>query len=123
MTKELMFEGGGARGLLQLKFLARLEQEEGKKISDMFDLICGTSVGAINAAVLSTGISANEFYPIFKEGLEEIFKPTWWNLGGLFKPKYDRKNFNKMWTKLLDKRRKLSDVETDLMITSVDRVV
>ena len=122
MKRVLVLQGGGARGLLQLKFLARLEQEEGKKISDMFDLICGTSVGAINAAVLSTGISANEFYSIFKEGLEEIFKPTWWNLGGLFKPKYDRKNFNKMWTKLLDKRRKLSDVETDLMITSVDRV-
>lgn len=122
MKRVLVLQGGGARGLLQLKFLARLEQEQGKKISDMFDLICGTSVGAINASVLSTGISANEFYPIFKEGLGEIFKPTWWNLGGIFKPKYDRKNFNKVWTKLLDKKRLLSDVDTDLMITSVDRV-
>jgi predicted acylesterase/phospholipase RssA len=122
MKRVLVLQGGGARGLLQLKFLARLEQEEGKKISDMFDLICGTSVGAINAAVLSTGVSANEFYPIFKEGLEKIFKPTWWNFGGLFKPKYDRNNFNAMWTKLLDKRRLLGDTETDLMITSVDRV-
>lgn len=122
MKKVLVLQGGGARGLLQLKFLARLEQEEGKKISDMFDLICGTSVGAITAAVLSTGISANEFYPVFKEGLQKIFKPTWWNLGGLFKPKYDRNNFNAMWTKLLDKRRLLGDTETDLMITAVDRV-
>ena len=122
MKKVLVLQGGGARGLLQLQFLARLEQEEGKKISEMFDLICGTSVGAINAAVLSTGVSANEFYPIFKEGLLKIFKPTWWNLGGLFKPKYDRNNFNSMWSKLLDKRRLLGDTETDLMITSVDRV-
>jgi predicted acylesterase/phospholipase RssA len=122
MKKVLVLQGGGARGLLQLKFLARLEQEEGKKISDMFDLICGTSVGAINASVLASGVSANEFYPVFKEGLNEIFSSTWWNLGGLFKPKYDRNNFNKMWTKLLDKQRKLGNVETDLMITSVDRV-
>lgn len=122
MKKVLVLQGGGARGLLQLKFLARLEQEEGRKISQMFDLICGTSVGAINAAVLASGVSANEFYPVFKKGLSEIFKPTWWNVGGLFKPKYDRKNFNKMWKKLLEKERKLGEVETDLMITSVDRV-
>ena len=122
MKRVLVLAGGGARGLMQLHFLARLEQEEGKKISDMFDLICGTSVGAISASILASGISANELYPIFKDGLPEIFESTWWNLKGLFKPLYDRKNFNKIWCKLLPKEKLLSSAEVDLMITAVDRV-
>ena len=122
MKRVLVLQGGGARGLMQMKFLARLEQQQGKKICDMFDLICGTSVGAISAAALASGVSANEFYGIFKNGLTKIFEPTWWNFGGLFKPKYDRSNFDKVWTEIFDKKKMLSSAETDLMITSVDRV-
>ncbi len=122
MKRVLVLQGGGARGLAQLYFLTRLEQQTGKKISDMFDLICGTSVGAINASVLSSGISANGFYPIFKDGLKDIFKSTWWNVGGLFAPKYNRNNFNKVWEQLFTKEKLLSSAEVDLMITAVDRV-
>ena len=122
MKRVLVLQGGGARGLMQLHFLANLESQTGKKVCDMFDLICGTPVGAITASVLSSGVSANEFYPIFKGGLPKIFESTWWNLGGLFKPKYDRTNFDKVWTKLFDKKKMLSSAKVDLMITSVDRV-
>jgi predicted acylesterase/phospholipase RssA len=127
MKRVLVLEGGGAKGLSQLNFLTRLEQESGKKINVMFDLIVGTSVGSINGAVLASGISANEFYPMFRKGLTEIFSTKWYNPFGLFGPKYDRKNFDKMWALVFKDRPTgkdlmISDVVTPFMCTALDRV-
>lgn len=120
MKNILVLEGGGAMGLAQLKFLTRLEQESGKKISDIFDLIVGTSVGSITGGVLSLGMSANEFYPIFRNGLDDIFKTHWYKFGVL-NPKYDRKNFKKLWDRIFYKPVFLSDVKVPFMCTAVDR--
>lgn len=127
MKKVLVLSGGGAKGLMQLNFLTRLEQESGKKISDIFDMIVGTSVGSINGAVTASGISANEFYPFFRKGLLEIFSTKWYNPFGLFGPKYDRKNFDKMWDLVFKdqptgKDIRISQTKVPFMCTAVDRV-
>lgn len=123
MKRILVLEGGGAMGLIQLRFLSRLETETGKKISDIFDLIAGTSVGAINGGVLSLGIPATTFYHIFKqEGLKTMFtkrKWSWWGLNG---PLYDRKNFDDLWNMMFNNSYKMKDCQTYFMATSVDRV-
>ena len=44
----LALDGGGFRGLAQAKFLAKIEAATGKRTAECFDLITGTSTGAIS---------------------------------------------------------------------------
>jgi uncharacterized protein len=123
MKKVLVLPGGGAAGTIQLAFLTKLEQQSGKKISDIFDLIVGTSVGAINGSVLASGMSANEFYPLFRRGLNTIFKKSWYSLG-IFGPLYKRENFEKVWKDIFGAKSGIlmEELKVPFMCTSVDRV-
>ena len=49
----LCMDGGGMKGLSTLKMLRELERCTGKRIHELFDLICGTSTGGILAASLA----------------------------------------------------------------------
>ncbi len=49
----LSIDGGGLRGLVPLLILKSIEQQTGKKIHELFDMIAGTSTGGIIAAGLT----------------------------------------------------------------------
>lgn len=53
MKKVLSIDGGGIRGLIPALVLAEIEKETGKRISELFDLIVGTSTGGILALALN----------------------------------------------------------------------
>lgn len=121
MKNILVLPGGGAMGLAQLNCLAKIEQLEGKSISDIYTLIIGTSVGSINGGVLASGISANEFVDIFYNSMDDIFRKTrLWALRR--KPKYNRLNFNKVFNKVIGNDFKMKSCKTDFICTSVNRV-
>lgn len=74
----LSIDGGGIRGLIPAKVLADLEyelsvREPGKKLYEHFDLICGTSTGAILAIAVSLGIPAADLVKFYKENARLIF--------------------------------------------------
>jgi len=48
----LAMDGGGMRGLCTVRMLRELERASGRRIADMFDLICGTSTGGVLAVAL-----------------------------------------------------------------------
>ncbi|KAL5972699.1 Phospholipase A I [Asimina triloba] len=48
----LSMDGGGMKGLATVQILKRIEQGTGKRIHEMFDLICGTSTGGMLAIAL-----------------------------------------------------------------------
>ena len=51
----LCLDGGGIRGLIQMEVLSQLERETGKKVTELFDWIIGTSTGGIVALGLIYG--------------------------------------------------------------------
>src|SRR5215470_15988643 len=81
----LALDGGGLRGILTLGYLARIEEllrERHKagdefRLSHYFDLIAGTSTGAIIAAGLAKGWTVAELAQHYLELGNEIFSKEW----------------------------------------------
>lgn len=74
--KILAIDGGGIKGLYSASVLARFEEKTGKKISDHFDMICGTSTGGLVALGLASGISAQELSDLYFNRGKEIFSTS-----------------------------------------------
>lgn len=71
--KILALSGGGFRGLFTAEVLAGLEEKIKAPISKSFDLICGTSVGAIIALGLGSGKSGRDIANVIKDRGKSIF--------------------------------------------------
>jgi uncharacterized protein len=73
--KLLALDGGGIRGILTLEILHSMEkllaeatgQGEGFRLGEYFDYIAGTSTGAIIAAGLARGMSAQELLDFYQK--------------------------------------------------------
>jgi NTE family protein len=98
--RALVLQGGGSLGAYSVgvysglyESLSRMDAEEGNKGKPIFDIIAGTSIGAINAAILVSYVVENQTYEgsaerlvnfwkyLSKESIVEtnpFFKP-WWN--------------------------------------------
>jgi hypothetical protein len=92
----LCLDGGGVRGVMTLEVLAGIESllrtrhdDEKLVLSDYFDLIAGTSTGAIIAAALAKGMPVSEIQELYRKLAKKIFKKTLFRQG-LFRAKYDK---------------------------------
>ncbi len=118
----LSLDGGGIRGYLSIKILANIEKilneqnNENINIGQRFDLIVGTSTGGIIASALAIGKSAQEVLQLYKNLIPKVFQTE---ESGIFVPKYSNSILREELEKILEDNR-LSDVKTDLCITSVD---
>ena len=54
-SRMLFLDGGGMRGLIQIEILSQLEEQTGRRITELFDWIVGTSTGGIIALALVYG--------------------------------------------------------------------
>lgn len=63
----LTLDGGGAKGFYTLGVLKGIEGMLGRPIHEGFDLIYGTSTGAIIAALLALGHSVDEIHQLYKD--------------------------------------------------------
>lgn len=125
----LSLDGGGMRGLATAVFLGRLEEEIGLPLSRCFDLVAGTSSGAIVAGSLAIGpddkqiVATSQLPDIFAKDGPRIFRSTsmgtWKTLRWLRRPLYET-------SVLADAIEKgvgtlmLSDLRSDLLVTSYD---
>ncbi len=55
-ARVLFLDGGGVKGLAQIESLIQIEQKTGRRITELFDWIVGTSTGAIIALGLVYGM-------------------------------------------------------------------
>ena len=62
----LSLDGGGAKGFYTLGALMEIEAMAGKPLHQVFDLIFGTSTGAIIASLLALGHSVEEVTSLYK---------------------------------------------------------
>jgi len=96
----LALDGGGIRGLMTVQMLKELESviqqktnNPNAKIRDYFDLIGGTSTGAILAGAIAIGKTADELHDIYTDVGKGIFKPSFFRRG-FFRAKFATKPIN-----------------------------
>lgn len=101
----LSLDGGGIRGLMTVQLLKEIEliirqrtHNPDAKIRDYFDLVGGTSTGAILAGAISIGKTADELHDIYSEVGKEIFKTSFFR-HGIFRAKFATKPINAALTK------------------------
>lgn len=71
----LSLDGGGAKGFYTLGILDEIEKNSGRLIYESFDLIFGTSTGAIIAALLARGDSVETALKHYREYVPTIMSP------------------------------------------------
>jgi uncharacterized protein len=90
----LSLDGGGVRGIVSIAFLEELERRidtiEGRAtcLCDWFDLIGGTSTGAIIATALALGLRVAEVRALYEELAPSVFRRSRLRLAG-WQAKYD----------------------------------
>jgi predicted acylesterase/phospholipase RssA len=70
----LSLDGGGAKGFYTLGVLREIEGLIGCRLCERFDLIFGTSTGAIIAALLALGRSVEEIHALYKEYVPTVMR-------------------------------------------------
>jgi len=125
----LSLDGGGVRGVLSAVWLTYLEKKSGP-VADNFDLIAGTSTGAILACALAERIPASDIADLYRDRGREIF-PTaggrlWDRLGRTFTqgpsaPKYSDAGLERTLRDVLGRTR-LGDLSEGpaLLVTAYD---
>jgi len=85
----LSLDGGGVRGAVTIAFLERLEKVleeiEGRPVllGEWFNLIGGTSTGAIIAAALALGYRARDIHEFYSRVAPRIFRHSFWRIAGV----------------------------------------
>jgi hypothetical protein len=82
----LSLDGGGTRGIVTLSFLARMEEalcSEHGTLSDHFDLIGGTSTGAIIASALALGWRVDRIREAYDGFARQVFRRRWYRISPL----------------------------------------
>jgi NTE family protein len=79
--RALVLQGGGSLGAYEAgvykalyRYLSERDEKEGKQRRPIFDIIAGTSIGAMNAAVLTSYVVENETYEGSSDRLLEFWE-------------------------------------------------
>jgi len=114
----LALDGGGVRGAISVAFLERLEQLigeiEGRPVllSDWFDLIGGTSTGAIIAVALALGYRASDIRALYERLGPRVFQRSIWRVFGL-RAKFNAANLQQELDGIIgDRRLDTDDLKT-----------
>lgn len=107
----LALDGGGIRGVFTAAVLAKWDEmlglEEGQKLVDHFDLVAGTSTGAILAIGLGLGLSPLEMLNFYRDHGSKIF-PKNRNLRHWLKSKHESETLREILQTVFGEKR-LSD--------------
>ncbi len=89
----LTLDGGGSKGVYSLGFLREFEKLTGEALYKCFDLIYGTSTGAIIAALIALGKNLEEIIEFYLSSIPEILSTNRRSLRSRRLEKHARKIF------------------------------
>jgi patatin-like phospholipase/acyl hydrolase len=126
----LSIDGGGIRGILPAMLLAWLERKTGQPVSQLFDIVAGTSTGGILALGLvrpnadgKPAYSAEEMAALYEREGENIFSSTFWHklasLGSLGDQKYPSKGVEEVLQRYFGET-KLSESLSSVLVPSYE---
>jgi hypothetical protein len=90
----LSLDGGGVRGAISVAFLERIEAlleerlDTKVRLGDWFDLVGGTSTGALIAGALALGFRTEQIKEFYLRLAPRAFQPTRWGIP-LFQAKFN----------------------------------
>ncbi|WP_341811551.1 patatin-like phospholipase family protein [Wolbachia endosymbiont (group A) of Oxytorus armatus] len=127
MTKYILsVDGGGIRGIIPAIILAEIESRTKKPISQIFDLMAGTSTGGIIVAGLCKSnklqYSANDLVELYQEYGAYIFQSSFWRksiASWLSGSQYSYRNMEFILNKYFGEST-MADVASNLLLTSYD---
>ena len=130
MKYVLSIDGGGIRGIIPALVLAEIEEGTGKSVSELFDLVAGTSTGGILALGLlkdngsgKSEFSARDLVKIYQDCGKEIFSRSLWkgmsSAGGHADEKYSEAGLESLLKKYFANAQ-LGEALTNVIITSYD---
>lgn len=121
----LALDGGGLKGIVTLGFLQRIEDalkerhgaDSKFRLAHYFDLIAGTSTGAIIAAALAKGMTVAEVTDYYLTMGEKVFTRNWFRKG-LIRARYDDRKLKKLLKDVLGTDTTLGDegLQTGLLL-------
>ena len=142
----MAFHGGGIRGYIQACECAHLEREIAKKlglavdddkampikIGQVFDMIAGTSTGALSTLFLTIPeekgssvpkYSAQDLEKLYEENGVDIFSSSWWqsitSAGGVFSAKYSDTKLDELALRIMDDY-EVKDATTKIFVTAFE---
>jgi hypothetical protein len=120
----LALDGGGVRGAITVAFLERIEailsQRLGieARLGDWFDLVGGTSTGALIAGALALGFRTEQIKEFYLRLATRAFQPTRWGIP-LFQAKFNAAGLRAEILKIVQDRRLAStDLVTGLCVVT-----
>jgi len=124
-VRVLAIDGGGIRGLIPALVLADLERRTGRRAAELFDVIAGTSAGALLACGLArpAPATAAELADAYVEEGPRIFGRSLlkraFSVGGLVDERYEDDGLMAALERHLGATR-LSEATTGLLVTAYD---
>jgi uncharacterized protein len=124
-VKVLAIDGGGIRGIIPARVLAEIERRCGRRASELFDLVAGTSTGAIIGCALTRPdpLAAERIARIYLEEGPEIFDRSLLkritSAGGYLDERYDSEGLLTSLRRHLGSAR-LADARPAILITTYD---
>jgi hypothetical protein len=122
-TKRILaLDGGGVRGALSIAILERIEQlvkehsgtQNPCRLTDHFDLVGGTSTGAIIATLLALGYPTSEIKDLYFDLATRIFQRPWYRLR-LLQPVFDARHLKNEVERIMG----ATTLESEALLTSL----
>jgi hypothetical protein len=120
----LSLDGGGVRGAISVAFLERIEAIISERLGtqarlgDWFDLVGGTSTGALIAGALALGYRTDQIKEFYLRLAPRAFQPTRWGIP-LFQAKFNADGLRAEILKIVEDRKLSSaDLITGLCVVT-----